>query len=53
MCGFQAWVFFWKKIRAWPKATPRMVAMLKAVTAKINTADAMIKMGATFMMISN
>lgn len=34
-------------------ATPRMVAMLKAATAKMNTADAMIKMGATFMMISN
>jgi hypothetical protein len=27
--------------------------MLKAATANTNTADAMIKMGATFMMISN
>ena len=34
-------------------ATPSMVATLKAATAKMNTADAMIKMGATFTMISN
>ena len=33
-------------------ATPRTVAILKAATANRNTADAMINMGTTFMMIS-